>query len=107
MKRAELIYRNSLRPGLVLNISLLGVLLALFGFAHTWLGMRLQEKDKSRRALEEQVTQLGNEIRRLEVDVNHLLSNGALVSRMHEKDVRLRLINPGEVITLDVPPTAN
>ncbi|MBP7948074.1 MAG: hypothetical protein KA004_00365 [Verrucomicrobiales bacterium] len=100
MKRSHLIYRNSLNPGLLLNLALVGVLLAFFFVAHTTLGMRLHEKEKQKRKLEETTAQLGNEIRRLDVDVSHLLSNGSLVSQMKSLGINLRLIQPSEIVEL-------
>lgn len=89
-----------LRPSLVLNILLVTVILGAFGVAHTWLGMRQQEKDREITQVQDRIQQLTNEIRRLEVDVNHRLSNGTLFSQMDSLGVKLQLIKPDEIINL-------
>ena len=91
---------TGLRPSLVLNIILVVGILGVFGIAHTWLGMRHHEKDKEVKRLEDVITQVQNEIRRLEVDVNHRKSNGTLCNQMEALGIRLQLMQPREAILL-------
>ena len=89
-----------LRPTLVLNIILITIILCVFGGAHTWLGMQQQQKDREISKMQDRIQQLNYEIRRLEVDVNHRLSNGTLFSQMESLGVKLQLIKPEEIISL-------
>jgi hypothetical protein len=89
-----------LRPTLVLNIILITLILGVFGGAHTWLGMQQQQKDREITRTQDRIQQLNNEIRRLEVDVNHSLSNGNLFSQMESLGVKLQLIKPEEIISM-------
>lgn len=100
MKSTSLSGPHGLRPTLVLNIVLVTVLLGVFGVAHTWLGMRQQEKEREITQLQNRLQQLTNEIRRLEVDVNHRLSNGTLFSQMESMGMKLQLIQPSDVVNL-------
>lgn len=100
MKAFNLPEVHGLRPALVLNIILVTMILGVFGVAHTWLGMRQQEKDQEITQAQNRIQQLTKEIRRLEVDVNHRLSNGTLFSQMESMGVKLQLIKPDEIINL-------
>lgn len=103
MKKFGLSYHNSLRPGLILNLMLVGLILCVLGVAHTWLGMRGRDKAEDARKLREKITQLNNQIVRLKADVDHQLSNGALFTAMAAMDIKnMRPIEKKDVVEIDM-----
>jgi hypothetical protein len=100
MRRLDLIYRNRLRPGLLLNIALAFVILAVIGASHGWMGVTLQKKQASLRTLEDDIVQLQNQITELEVKTGAFLSAGWMAKQMEAHQIQLRLIQPQEVIVL-------
>jgi cell division protein FtsL len=107
MKFPQLTDQSPLRPIIVLNIMLVVIILGIFGFSHTWLGMRQQEKEKEVKRLQEQIQQTQHEIRRLNVDVNHNMSNGALFTLIEDMNLQLQRFSDDEAILLKTASAAD
>ncbi len=100
MKRHDLIYRNQLRPGLILNLVLMTVLLAGFGLAHGWLGVRYHQKGEDIKRLEAEAVMMENQIRELEVKTSNFLNPGWLAKQKDALHLDLRRIVPNEPVEL-------
>ena len=87
-------YRNTIKPWLVANGLIAGVVLAFLGMVYGWLGWKKKERGEQIRATREAIDQLGRQKQAQQVRMN---------ARLTDKELRQRVdsMAPGLVSIVD------
>lgn len=96
-------YRNSIRPWLVANGMIAGVILAFLGMVYGWLGWKKKERGEHIRATRDAIEQLGRQKQAQQVRMNARLTPNELEQRVDA--MALGLVKMTEHNTTDVSAT--
>jgi len=94
-------YRNSLRPWLVANGMIAGVILAFLGMVYGWLGWKKKERGEQIKATRGAIEQLGRKKQAQQVRLNARLTPNELQQRVDS--MALGLIAITDAVKEEVP----
>ena len=77
-------YRNSVRPWLLANGLIAGVILAFLGMVYGWLGWKKKERGEQIKNTREAIEQLGRQMQAQQVRMNARLTPNELQQRVAE-----------------------
>jgi predicted negative regulator of RcsB-dependent stress response len=100
-QRRSKTYRNSLRPWLVANGMIAGVILAFLGMVYGWLGWKKKERGEQIRTTREAIEQLGRQKQAQQVRMNARLTPNELQQRVD--GMALGLIPITDAVKQEVP----
>ncbi len=96
-------YRNSVRPWLVANGMIAGVILAFLGMVYGWLGWKKKERGEQIKATREAIRQLGLQQQAQQVRMNARLTPNELQQRVDS--MALGLIPITDAVKQSVAPS--
>jgi hypothetical protein len=102
-RRIDLIYRNKLRPEVIYCMLLGAVMLVCIGLAHVWVGLRQDDRTKELKKARQHITQLENEIRLMETELEKAQEQGRLAIQMRKFALPLEKFPGDEPIELPEP----
>jgi len=94
-------YRNSIKPWLVANGMIAGVILAFLGMVYGWLGWKKKERGEQVKATREAIDQLGRQKQAQQIRLNARLTPNELQQRVD--GMALGLIPITDAVKEDVP----
>jgi hypothetical protein len=83
-------YRNSLRPLLVTNSIIAGVIIAGIGIAYAWLGWKKQQRADQMRETSEAIARLERQHQALQVQMDESLADAPLRQRVESMGLGLQ-----------------
>lgn len=89
-------YRNSLRPLLVTNSLIAGVIIAGIGIAYAWLGWKKNQRADQMRTTSESIERLDRQIKAKDSEMNERLADARLRERMQSMNLGLQDIGKGD-----------
>lgn len=89
-------YRNSLRPMLVTNSIIAGVIIAGIGIAYAWLGWKKNQRADQMRMTNEAISRLDRQIKSKDSEMSEQLADARLRQRVQTSSLGLMDIGKGE-----------
>jgi hypothetical protein len=100
-------YRNTIKPWLVANGLIAGVVLAFLGMVYGWLGWKKKERGEQIRTTREAIEQLGRQKQAQQVRMNARLTDNELRQRVDGMGLGLVPIVDANKTTVSAPSLAD